>query len=360
MRTSSTAVSSRSPRTRAEWESELPPLHACARGVGQIERVYHPDRLSYPLRRKGPRGSGAFERISWEEALDEVARQLLRVRAQYGNAAILDASRSGSLSVLHGRAAAQRFLYMFGGCTELWSNMSAEAEVFAVRMTYGAEAVYKSAGREPTDYVNSKLIVMWGWSPGDGTFGTGTYQYLKSAKKQGVRIVCVDPRRTRSSVVLADEHVFIQPSTDTAALIAMAYVIACEGLHDQAYCDRHVLGFDEAHMPPGAPAGSLLSLLSPRALGWHCQDARMGWRDHRHPRRHHSPARHRVRHHQARRPAMRLRTRSHGVRRAISSCRLRAVRHHWQCRHSRRQLGSKQWCHWAEPVSRTCRPAPTR
>jgi anaerobic dimethyl sulfoxide reductase subunit A len=238
------------------WEPELPPLHACARGVGQIERVYHPDRLRYPLRRKGPRGSGAFERISWEEALDEVARQLLRVRAQYGSAAILDASRSGSLSVLHGRSAAQRFLYMFGGCTELWSNMSAEAEVFAVRMTYGAEAVYKSAGREPTDYVNSELIIMWGWSPGDGTFGTGTYQYLKSAKKQGARIVCVDPRRTRSSAVLADEHVFIQPSTDTAALIAMAYVIACEGLQDQAYCDRYVLGFDEAHLPPGAPAGS--------------------------------------------------------------------------------------------------------
>ena len=238
------------------WEPELPPLHACARGVGQIERVYHPDRLKHPLRRKGPRGSGEFERISWDEALDEVARQMLRVRGQYGNAAILDASRSGSLSVLHGRAAAQRFLYMFGGCTVLWSNMSAEAEVFAVRMTYGAEADYKSAGREPTDYVNSKLIVMWGWSPGDGTFGTGTYQYLKRAKKQGVRIVCVDPRKTRSSAVLADEHIFIQPSTDTAALIAMAYVIASEGLHDQAYCDAHVLGFDEAHLPPGAPAGA--------------------------------------------------------------------------------------------------------
>ena len=158
--------------------------------------------------------------------------------------------------MLHGRAAAQRFLYMFGGCTVLWSNMSAEAEIFAVRMTYGAEAVYKSAGREPTDYVNSKLIVMWGWSPGDGTFGTGTYQYLKQAKRQGVRIVCVDPRKTRSSVVLADEHVFIQPSTDTAALIAMAYVIASEGLQDQAYCDAHVLGFDEEHLPPGAPAGA--------------------------------------------------------------------------------------------------------
>jgi anaerobic dimethyl sulfoxide reductase subunit A len=238
------------------WTPEMPPLHACARGYGQIERVYHPDRLQHPMRRTGPRGSGEFARISWDEALDEVAQQMLRVRNAHGPAAILDCSRSGSLSMLHGRSAAQRFLYMFGGCTELWSNMSAEAEVFAVRMTYGAKAEYKSAGREPIDYANSALIVMWGWSPGDSTFGTGTFQYLKWAKRQGVRIVCVDPRRTKSSVDLADEHVFIRPSTDAAALIAMAYVIASEGLQDQAYLDRYVLGFDENHLPPEAPAGA--------------------------------------------------------------------------------------------------------
>ena len=187
--------------------------------------------------------------------------------------------------MLHGRAAAQRFLYMFGGCTELWSNMSAEAEVFAVRMTYGAKADYKTSGREPTDYVNSKLILMWGWSPGDGTFGTGTMPYLKWAKQQGMRIVCVDPRRTETSRQLADEHIFIRPGTDAAALIAMAYVIVSEGLHDQAYCDRHVLGFDEAHLPEGAPAGAsyrsyLLGVARRRA-----EDAGMGRRDHRHPGR---------------------------------------------------------------------------
>ena len=237
------------------WTPEMPPLHACVRGFGQHERVNHPDRLKHPLRRTGPRGSGQFERIAWDEALDEVARQMLRIRATYGSAAILDCSRTGSLTPLHGRGASQRFLNMFGGCTELWSNLSSEAEIFAVKQTYGAKADYKSAGREPIDYVNSRLIVMWGWSPGDGTFGTGTMQYLKRAKDQGVRIICVDPRRTRSSHQLADEHVFIRPSTDAAALIAMAYVIASRGLHDQAYLDRYVLGFDEAHLPPGAPAG---------------------------------------------------------------------------------------------------------
>jgi DmsA/YnfE family anaerobic dimethyl sulfoxide reductase A subunit len=238
------------------WTPEVEPLHACVRGFGQLERVNHPDRLKYPLRRSGPRGSGQFERISWDEALDEVARQMLRIRDAYGPAAILDCSRTGSLSMLHGRGVVQRLLHMFGGCTELWSNISSEAEVFAVRQTYGADADYKSAGREPTDYVNSRLIVMWGWSPADGTFGTGTLQYLKLARRHGVRIVCVDPRVTRSSYELADEHVFIRPSTDAAAFIAMAYVIAREGLHDQAFLDRHVLGFDEAHLPPGAPAGA--------------------------------------------------------------------------------------------------------
>ena len=235
------------------WQAEHPPLAACARGVGQIERTYHPDRLRYPQRRVGPRGSGQFERISWDEALDTVARELRRVRDTYGNAAILDASRTGSQSMLHGRVAAQRFLNMFGGCTDLWSNMSAEAEVFAVHMTYGTKANYKSSGREPTDYVNSKLILMWGWSPGDGTFGTGTMPYLKAAKRQGTRVVCVDPRRTMTSSQLADEHIFIRPATDAAALIAMAYVIVSQGLHDQVFCDRHVLGFDEHHLPSDAP-----------------------------------------------------------------------------------------------------------
>ena len=120
------------PHRPAPLDTRDPPLQACARGFGQIERVYHPDRLKHPLRRTGPRGSGEFERISWDEALDKVARQMLRVRDTYGNRRDprllahrqpIDLARPG---------AAQRFLNMFGGCTELWWNMSSEAEIFAV------------------------------------------------------------------------------------------------------------------------------------------------------------------------------------------------------------------------------------
>jgi anaerobic dimethyl sulfoxide reductase subunit A len=235
------------------WTPELPALHACVRGFGSIERLYHPDRVVHPLRRRGPRGAGQWERIGWDEALDQVAGEMRRVRGAYGPAAILDASRSGNTALLHNRAVVQRLFHLFGGCTELWSNLSAEAEVFAVRHTYGAKADYKSAGREGVDYANSRLIVLWGWSPGDGHFGTGTFEYLQWAKRHGTRIVCVDPRITRTSRRLADEHVLIRPSTDAAMLIAMAQVIVTEGLHDQAFCDRYVLGFDEDHLPAGAP-----------------------------------------------------------------------------------------------------------
>jgi anaerobic dimethyl sulfoxide reductase subunit A len=238
------------------WTPEMPPLTACVRGFGALERVYHPDRLTYPLRRTGPRGSGQWTRVSWDEALDEIAAELRRVRDAYGPAAILDASRSGNTSLLHNRAVLQRLLYLFGGCTELWSNLSAEAEVFAVRHTYGAKADYKSAGREGIDYANSRLIVMWGWSPGDGHFGTGTFEYLKWAKRNGTRIVCVDPRVTHTSRQLADEHVLIRPSTDAAMLIAMAYVIVTEDLHDRVFCERLVLGLDEERLPSSAPPGS--------------------------------------------------------------------------------------------------------
>src|SRR2546423_8714253 len=160
-----------------KWTPEMPPLHACVRGFGQLERMNHPDRLRHPLRRTGPRGSGQFEPIGWDEALDEVARQLRRVRDTYGPAAILDCSRSGNTAMLHNRAVVQRLLYKFGGCTDLWSNISAEAEVFAVRETFGQKADYKSGGRPPVDHRNTPPLITWGRGPGGGAGGPGAPQY---------------------------------------------------------------------------------------------------------------------------------------------------------------------------------------
>jgi anaerobic dimethyl sulfoxide reductase subunit A len=239
------------------WNPKLPPLYACVRGFASEAHVNHPGRLKYPLRRVGERGSGEFERISWDEALDEVAGQMLRIRDTYGPASILDCSLGGGAGLLHSANSLRRLLNMFGGSTELWGNLSREAEVFAARHTFGP---YGNAlgrlGRQRIDYPNSKLMILWGWSPGDGSFGTGTLEYLKWAKKQGVRMICVDPRMTHTSATIGDEHIFIKPSTDAAMLIAMAYVILTGELQDQEFLDRYVLGFDEEYLPPDAHPGS--------------------------------------------------------------------------------------------------------
>jgi anaerobic dimethyl sulfoxide reductase subunit A len=241
-----------------QWNPELPPLYACVRGFASEAHVNHPERLMHPLRRVGERGSGKFERISWDEALDEVAGQMFRIRDTYGPASILDCSLSGGAGgLLHSAKTLRRLLNLFGGSTELWGNLSREAEEFAARHTFGQYgSELGRLGRQRTDYRNSKLMILWGWSPGDGSFGTGTLEYLKWAKKQGVRMICVDPRMTHTSAMIGDEHIFIKPSTDAAMLIAMAYVILTSELQDQGFLDRHVLGFDEEHLPPDAGPGS--------------------------------------------------------------------------------------------------------
>jgi anaerobic dimethyl sulfoxide reductase subunit A len=99
-------------------------------------------------------------------------------------------------------------------------------------------------------------MILWGWSPADGTFGTNNPQYLRWAHERGARIVSVDPRATRTSAQMSDEHIPIRPGADAAMLIAMAQVVVSEDLHDQAFLDRLVLGFDEPHLPDGAPPGS--------------------------------------------------------------------------------------------------------
>jgi anaerobic dimethyl sulfoxide reductase subunit A len=235
------------------WTPELPSLRACGRGFGAADRANHPDRLLHPLKRVGPRGAGEFERVSWDEALDTVASEMLRIRDTYGAAAILDCSRTGSTTMLHSKAVVARLLNLFGGCTELWGSLSNEAEIWAIDQTFGVKDTYKATGREGTDFVNSKLIVMWGWAPADGTFGTNTVQYLNRAKQAGVKIVSVNPRRSASLARLAERNYAIRPGTDTAMLLAMAWTILAEGLHDQAFLDRYVLGFDADHLPADAP-----------------------------------------------------------------------------------------------------------
>jgi anaerobic dimethyl sulfoxide reductase subunit A len=222
----------------ADAASEALHIRGCARGFAYRQRVHAPDRLKYPMKRVGARGEGKFERISWDEALDTVAGELKRVKATYGPAAILYMGVAGGIGCLYGPPVAERLLNVFGGCTRHWGVISCEGPIFAAQATYGAFIT----GNTPDDFINSRLIILWGWNPVESFRSNAPF--LKRAKDAGARIVCVDPRYTGSAAFLADQWIPIRPSTDAAMLIAMAYVIIKESLQDQAFINAYTVGFD--------------------------------------------------------------------------------------------------------------------
>ena len=222
-------------------DGEEPQLRACLRGRAMRQRVYAPDRLKYPLRRVGPREEGKFKRVSWDEALDTMASELKRVKETYGPAAIMLCSGGGNVTFIHGRGwTMERLLSLFGGYSTTWGGPSWEGATFASAATFGTIRVDNSRD----DLLNSRLIILWGCDPATSIHGTNTMWYLIQTKEKGVKIVSVGPRFNDSTAILADQWIPIRPSTDAAMIIAMAYVIVKEKLHDQAFIDRYTVGFD--------------------------------------------------------------------------------------------------------------------
>ncbi len=232
---------------RPEDTFESPQLRACVRGRAYRRRQYHRDRLLFPLKRTGARGSGSFERVTWTEALDILARELTRVKGTWGNSAIFVPYGTGSYSQINGRQVAQRLVNLFGGCLGHYNNYSWAAMAAATTSVYGTLVT----GNHRRDWVHAKYILMWGWNPSEMRDGTNTEYYLRQARERGARIVCVDPRMTPSAVALADEWIPIRPGTDAAMLAAMAHVLVTERLYDADFVRTHCLGFDRAAMPPG-------------------------------------------------------------------------------------------------------------
>ncbi len=227
-----------------------PQLRACVRGRAYRHRQYHPDRLMYPMKRVGPRGTGRFERISWDEASKRVAREILRVTERYGNAALFVPYGTGGYSQLTGRQTAQRLLNFVGGSLGLYNSYSWACIAAATPTVYGTEIT----GNQRQDWLNTKYFLMWGWNPAEMRDGTNSEYFVRLARERGARTVCVDPRMTMSAVSLADEWVPIRPGTDTAMMSAMAYVMITEGLVDRDFIRSHCVGFDATRMPLGCGA----------------------------------------------------------------------------------------------------------
>jgi len=220
-------------------DGEEPQLRACARGHSQRQRVYSPDRLKYPMKRVGERGEGKFERISWDEALDKIASEMKRIKAQYGPGAFVNAQYAGEFGLQW--PAVGRLMNMFGGSLSWWGGASLEGHYYAAQATYGS----RGAARGFPDPTNSRLIIMWAWNPANNHFKVNSSLYMSQIKERGARFVCVDPRYTMSAALYADEWIPLIPGTDAAMLIAMAYVMITENLHSQKFLDTYTVGFDK-------------------------------------------------------------------------------------------------------------------
>ncbi|MGB2902533.1 MAG: molybdopterin-dependent oxidoreductase [Candidatus Dechloromonas phosphoritropha] len=229
---------------------EVPQLRACLRGRSYRSRLYSPERLLYPMMRVGERGEGKFKRVSWDEALDHVARKMVELKQKYGPTAILDQAYAGtSYGVLHKSDQIEgllaRFLGMFGCRTNSWSVPSYQGTTFSSRTTFGTI----TDGNEDDAFAHSKLIIMWGWNPAYTFHGGNTFYYMRLAKQRGCKFVVVDPQYTDSAASYDAWWIPIKPNTDAAMLAGMAHHIFANNWQDQKFIDKFCQGMDAGTMP---------------------------------------------------------------------------------------------------------------
>jgi anaerobic selenocysteine-containing dehydrogenase len=208
----------------------------CAKVRPYLDHVYHPERLQYPLRRVGPKGSGRWERISWDSALAEIAGRWQKIIAEYGAEAILPYSYSGTLGLVQMGITSSRFWNRLGA-SRLDRAICGAAAQYAVMMTLGA--------RHSPAYANvahSRLVIIWGHNP----VSTAPHfmPHLKKAQRNGCEVIVIDPRRTRTARG-ADWHLAPLPATDGALALGLAHVIVAEGRHDEAWLERYSVGWPQ-------------------------------------------------------------------------------------------------------------------
>jgi anaerobic selenocysteine-containing dehydrogenase len=208
----------------------------CAKVRPYLERVYHPDRLLYPLQRVGAKGEGKWERISWDEAIERITSRWKTIISQYGAAAILPYSYSGTLGMLQLKVCDHR-LWNRMGASGLERSICGAAAEAAVRATLGARFA-----PDPEDVLHSKLVIIWGHNP--ASTGPHFLPLLRQAQRNGCRVVVIDPRRTLTARS-ADEHIRPLPATDSALALGLMHVIFRENLHDEAWLSAHAVGWQE-------------------------------------------------------------------------------------------------------------------
>jgi anaerobic selenocysteine-containing dehydrogenase len=217
----------------------------CGKVAKYLDRVYSPDRLLYPMRRrpgvpKGPLAQGreveAFERISWDQALDEIAAKLKKIAAEFGPESILPYSYAGTIGKLGYGSMDRRFFHRLGA-SQLDRTICSTAGGMALVSVYGVKL-----GTPPEDFAHAGLIIAWGANVHGNN--VHLWPFIEEARRKGAKLVVIDPYRTRTAA-LADEHLAINPGTDAALALGMMRVILTMGLEDRDYIARCTMGFEE-------------------------------------------------------------------------------------------------------------------
>ena len=231
-----TVEQGRAVRVQGDPEHPFTQGFLCAKVNRYLERTYHEGRLLHPMRRVGRKGEGRFERISWDEALDEIAARLTRIVREHGPESVLPYSYAGTMGYLQGGSMDRRFFHTLGA-SRLARTICAEAGATAMRMTLGA-----NLGADAEGLPQSDLVILWGTNT--LTSNPHLWPYVLEARANGAKIVCIDPIRTRTAEQ-CDEWYGIRPGTDAALALAMMHVVFAEGLEDRDYLERHTLGHAE-------------------------------------------------------------------------------------------------------------------
>lgn len=208
----------------------------CGKVDNYLERSYHRERLTTPLRRVGRKGEGRFEPISWAQAIAEIAERTRAVIDQHGAESVLQYSYAGTMGLLQGEGMAQRFFHKLGA-TRLARTICASAGKTGLLYTQG-----KAIGPDPLDFEHARLI--WLWGSNTLTSNMHLWPIITKARKAGAKVVVIDPIHTRTARA-ADEWVPIRPGTDGALALGLMHVIIGEGLVDRDYVDRATVGFSE-------------------------------------------------------------------------------------------------------------------
>jgi len=210
--------------------------YICAKVRSFADHLYGKDRILWPQRRTGGKGSGSFERISWEEALDDVAANLTKVRAESGGEAILPFSYGGSNGYLSQDTTDAR-LFRRLGASRLARTVCAAPTGRVAAAMYG-----KMPGVAFADYVKARLIVVWGANP--SASGIHLVPFIQEAQKNGARLAVVDPRRTPLAR-RADLHLALRPGTDLPVALAVIRWLLAEGRADLPFLAKQTHGAEE-------------------------------------------------------------------------------------------------------------------